>query len=590
MAQKWLPASSLTGGGEGALDAIDGSNVSDGDRAIVIADKAYFYVLDADSAAAESSPDVIQPDSNAGDKRWILKETHGLIEITTGSFLLAGTDNQSSGTVTNSFIVGGDGNLLSMVVSESLILGGSGNEIKRYVSACSIVAGINNKILVYPENCAVLGGNGNIVAGSCEDVIVSGGDNYVKGAVGCGVSGNQHVIMALSDAKGIFVSGVGASARLPGQKSHANGFFDVAGDAQISKFVLRSETTDGTETNLPMSNDFAVIPLQAELSWKYVIDIVARQVGGTTGITGDSAFWRITGGIKNVGAALAQGTVSFAGNVAEDDTVTIGSTTYTFKDAPGAITDLQSGTASVAAVSFAEIVKAHHPYIFEAEISGADVILTIHPEMGGGSSSVVLTTSGVNLSADGGGTFGGTTAWAEGVISMVGTPQGTGTPDSNDHDDAIAAQGTITMSGIAVADETFVIDTQTFIWKAARSTTGEVTIGASATEAAANIVTAVNTDLSSVVAEQVSPGTAVEITAASAGSPGNSIVFTESSTNMSIDGSGTLGGTTQGGNAASLWEADVEADDFDMGLKINVTGEANKTIRWVAKIQLIEVG
>jgi hypothetical protein len=30
------------------------------------------YVLDADSAAAESSPNVIAPDANAGDKRWVL--------------------------------------------------------------------------------------------------------------------------------------------------------------------------------------------------------------------------------------------------------------------------------------------------------------------------------------------------------------------------------------------------------------------------------------------------------------------------------------------------------------------------------------
>jgi len=32
----------------------------------------YFYVLDVDSAVVESSPDVISPDANAGDKRWVL--------------------------------------------------------------------------------------------------------------------------------------------------------------------------------------------------------------------------------------------------------------------------------------------------------------------------------------------------------------------------------------------------------------------------------------------------------------------------------------------------------------------------------------
>jgi len=69
----FYPASSLTGGGTGALDAIDGALLEDGDRAIVIAtSQVYFYYLDADSGAAESSPGTIAPDTNAGDKRWIL--------------------------------------------------------------------------------------------------------------------------------------------------------------------------------------------------------------------------------------------------------------------------------------------------------------------------------------------------------------------------------------------------------------------------------------------------------------------------------------------------------------------------------------
>jgi hypothetical protein len=33
----------------------------------------YIYLLDVDSAAAEASPNVIAPDTNAGDKRWILQ-------------------------------------------------------------------------------------------------------------------------------------------------------------------------------------------------------------------------------------------------------------------------------------------------------------------------------------------------------------------------------------------------------------------------------------------------------------------------------------------------------------------------------------
>jgi len=69
----------LTGGATGALDSFDGDSCTDGDLALAIDltnGSLYLYQMDADSAAAESSPDVISPDDNAGDKRWILKNKY----------------------------------------------------------------------------------------------------------------------------------------------------------------------------------------------------------------------------------------------------------------------------------------------------------------------------------------------------------------------------------------------------------------------------------------------------------------------------------------------------------------------------------
>lgn len=66
-------ATSLTGGGAGALDAIDGAILADGDPTIVVTSAfIYHYRVNATSGAAESSPGVISPDNNAGDKRHIL--------------------------------------------------------------------------------------------------------------------------------------------------------------------------------------------------------------------------------------------------------------------------------------------------------------------------------------------------------------------------------------------------------------------------------------------------------------------------------------------------------------------------------------
>ncbi len=66
-------ATSLIGGGTGALDAIDGAALTDLDGAVAVTnDKAYFYWLDDDSAATESPPAIITPDTNGGTKRWLL--------------------------------------------------------------------------------------------------------------------------------------------------------------------------------------------------------------------------------------------------------------------------------------------------------------------------------------------------------------------------------------------------------------------------------------------------------------------------------------------------------------------------------------
>ncbi|MFA5323880.1 MAG: hypothetical protein WC373_14510, partial [Smithella sp.] len=110
---------------------------------------------------------------------------------------------------------------------------------------------------------------------------------------------------------------------------------------------------------------------------------------------------------------------------------------------------------------------------------------------------------------------------------------------------AVAAVGTITVYDIAIADETFTIDDQVFTFKASRTTTGEVTIGANAAAAVTNIVAAITADLSTVAAAD-GEGNTVVVTAAAPGTDGNFIVFTESASNIVFSGSGALGSTVYG--------------------------------------------
>jgi len=66
-----------TGGGANALDGIDGNVLKDGDFAFVFDTGAFYvYILDADSGAPEDDPDVIAPDVNPGDKRWVLQVSY----------------------------------------------------------------------------------------------------------------------------------------------------------------------------------------------------------------------------------------------------------------------------------------------------------------------------------------------------------------------------------------------------------------------------------------------------------------------------------------------------------------------------------
>jgi hypothetical protein len=119
------------------------------------------------------------------------------------------------------------------------------------------------------------------------------------------------------------------------------------------------------------------------------------------------------------------------------------------------------------------------------------------------------------------------------------------------------AAGAITLvAGGAAAGQQFIIGGQTFTFQvAARSGVGQVTLNSSTTTEGNNIVTAVNADLAGTVSSARS-GAVVTVTAVSPGAAGNAIPFSNiNSANFSMNGSGTLGGTTQGGQAGNIfWE------------------------------------
>ena len=75
MAISAFAAIKRTGGTAGCLDDIIHTNIADGDFAMVIDavnNVNHYYTYESANAGAESDPDIITPDSNAGNGRWVL--------------------------------------------------------------------------------------------------------------------------------------------------------------------------------------------------------------------------------------------------------------------------------------------------------------------------------------------------------------------------------------------------------------------------------------------------------------------------------------------------------------------------------------
>jgi hypothetical protein len=118
------------------------------------------------------------------------------------------------------------------------------------------------------------------------------------------------------------------------------------------------------------------------------------------------------------------------------------------------------------------------------------------------------------------------------------------------------ATGNIIVTGTPIADETFVVGTQTFTFKASRAIAGQVTISSDNVQQAKNICAAIMTDIPTQVIAFVGTRTqpsnqyTVTIDNLSAGTVGNATVLTEAATGIAVSGAGTLAGGAQGAYSA----------------------------------------
>lgn len=587
MSNNWYPCSSVNSSGDGgALSDLNAAALNNGDRAVVIsATGADFYVrlsdgwshvgaLQALSIEAITNYDAVNYPFTSGDVSYIsgvydaiahgrnhyisgtgkaciimCGENNSVMNATTGwSVICNGDGNSITGDA--GFIGTGDGN--SITGDGSTIVNGSGNNVTGVNS--TIVNGADGYIAA--DNAAILSGSGNYVSGA-NSIITAGTDNYVSGANSIITAGTDHNV---SGANSIVLCGSGNNAEATNTVV-LNGTGNIAQGAGAVILNGSSHYAGGANSVVCNGSTNAAVADGAFIGTGD--NNTATGVSGIIGVGSGNYISAKYGSVLcgEKGSAYLYGQAVHATGL----NTTLGKAQVSEIILGASTTDATETEMFLdLARTLRAVLPASRTWKFNAHVVARQST---------GESAFWMVAGGIKRDASNN-------------TTLIGTPQGVGTPGENDRDPDIAAQGTITMSGCAVADETFLVDTQTFTWKAARGGTGEVEIGATAADAVTNIVAAITSDLATVTAIDGS-GDTVVITASTPGAASNSIGFTESSTNMAVDGSGTLGGTTSGVDVVSNWSVAVTADE---SLKITVTGEVGKSINWLAKVSLVEIG
>lgn len=138
----------------------------------------------------------------------------------------------------------------------------------------------------------------------------------------------------------------------------------------------------------------------------------------------------------------------------------------------------------------------------------------------------------------------------------------------------VAAQGTMTLTGLPNIGDTIVIDGTTFTFIAAGAVGDQINIGGTVEETIDNIIAVINASMTTVEASEGS-GNTVIITAITPGTDGNSLEFIENVNNLTIDGSDTLGGTTFGEDGTIFFEEYTHSVNIFLDEK-NITDNIEK--------------
>lgn len=81
---------------------------------------------------------------------------------------------------------------------------------------------------------------------------------------------------------GSLLQGTGYNNYLTGLRVMSDGNFSVNGDAQVSEFILKEQTTDGLSYELEFTNSAKKLSLPSNTSWYFKLRVIAKDNDGNT--------------------------------------------------------------------------------------------------------------------------------------------------------------------------------------------------------------------------------------------------------------------------------------------------------------------
>lgn len=217
----------------------------------------------------------------------------------TNAVIAGGNGNQTWSVSTA--VSGGRDNSIEAVADGSVIGGGATNIIRYNASYTTIAGGTLNVVETNSDYATIPGGYNNAVELGADYATIGGGaNNAVEADATYGtISGGSANVIATNADYATIPGGRHAQASHYGQHAYASGRFVTTGDAQTSVYVVRRTTSNATQSELYLDGATLRLTVPDGSTWAFEVLVVARSS------TGDSAGYRLTGVVENVGGVMA---------------------------------------------------------------------------------------------------------------------------------------------------------------------------------------------------------------------------------------------------------------------------------------------